>query len=118
MTQQYLSVEEFNQLLQQWNGKTIKISKRELEDHDNMVMELNSISYSKDTRRIDDYESIHTLKLNGPGKIQTDADGYQPLPSDFYEIPLEDTTIYQYDQSQFSLLTDRGTYTIEIALDV
>ncbi|WP_226035143.1 hypothetical protein [Aquibacillus saliphilus] len=117
MTQQYLSVEEFNQLLQKWNGKKIKISKHELKDYDNTLMELNSISYSKDTRRIDGYQSMHSLKLNGPGETQNAENEFEPLPASFYEIPLEDSTLYQYNESQFSLITDRGTYTIEIATD-
>ncbi|WP_077622927.1 hypothetical protein [Sediminibacillus massiliensis] len=117
MTQRYLSVEEFNELLQQWNGKTIQISKRELNDQDSMLIELNSISYSKDTRRIDDYEPMHTLQLNGPGLIETGDEQFQPIPSSYYEIPLEDSTLYQYSDSQFTLVTDRGTYTIEIATE-
>ncbi|MFC7063836.1 hypothetical protein [Halobacillus seohaensis] len=115
MNQRYLSVEEFNQLIRQWNGETIKISKHELDDDDSTLMELNDISYSTDTRRIDDYEPMHTLQLNGNGQTQTDSEELQPLPSSLYEIPLEDSTIYQYDESRFSLITDRGTYTIELA---
>jgi hypothetical protein len=117
MKQQYLSVEEFNELLQQWNGKTIRISKQEIDDRDDTLLELNSISFSKDTRRIDDYEPKHALQLNGSGKILTDENEFQPLPSSHYEIPLEDSTLYQFDESQFSLITDRATYTIEIASD-
>ncbi|MRH45031.1 hypothetical protein GH741_20520 [Aquibacillus halophilus] len=117
MAQQFLSVEEFNQLLQEWNGEKIKISKHELEDDDSTMMELNSFSFSRDTRRIDDYEPLHALHLKGPGEIQTDENELQPLPSSYYEIPLEDSTLYQYDETKFSLITDRGTYTIEIAPD-
>lgn len=111
---QYLSVEEFNNMLQQWNGETIKISKSEIDDKDNTVMELNSISYTKNTRRIDDYEPKHALILNGSGKVEIDKNEYEPLPSAYYEIPLEDSTLYQYDESQFSLINDRGSYTIEV----
>ncbi|MBM7572765.1 hypothetical protein [Aquibacillus albus] len=117
MKQQYLSVEEFNELLQQWNGEKIRISKRELHDYDDTLMELNSISYSRDTRRIDDYEPMHALQLNGPGKIHTDGQDFQQLPSAHYEIPLEDSTLYQFNESKFSLITDRATYTIELVSD-
>ncbi|WP_163538543.1 hypothetical protein [Gracilibacillus sp. YIM 98692] len=117
MTSQHLSVEEFNQLLQQWNGETIKISKQELQDYDQAILELDSISYSKDTRRLDGYEPMHTLQLNGSGKTLTDDNQYKPLPSDYYEIPLEDSTQYTYHNSQFSLKTDRGEYIIELTLD-
>ena len=115
--QQYLTVEEFNELLQKWNGQTIRISKHELDDNDDTLLKLESISYSKDTRRIDDYEPMHSLLLNGSGKIQTDTNEYQPLPESYYEIPLEDSTLYQYNDEQFFLITDRGTYKIEIASD-
>ncbi|MDL4840892.1 hypothetical protein [Aquibacillus rhizosphaerae] len=117
MTQRYLSVEEFNELLQKWNGQTIKITKNELDDDDKTVMELNSISYARDTRRIDDYEPMHALYLNGTGYVQTDANEPQSLPESHYEIPLEDSTLYQYNNSQFHLITDRGTYTIEVTQD-
>ncbi|MCT2535243.1 hypothetical protein NC661_21170 [Aquibacillus koreensis] len=115
---QYLSVEEFNELLQKWSGEKINIFKHELEDDDRTLMELDSISYIKDTRRLDDYEPMHALLLNGKGNIETDKEGFQPLPSDYYEIPLEESTLYQFDQSQFSLITERGTYTIELASDI
>ncbi|SEA98667.1 hypothetical protein SAMN05421743_11220 [Thalassobacillus cyri] len=115
MSQQYLTIEEFNQLLQEWNGERIKIAKQELADHDSISMHLDSISYSKDTRRIDGYEPMHTIQLNGSGQIETDGDGFQPLPDSYYEIPLEDTTKYQFDENTFTLVTERGIYTIEIA---
>ncbi|WP_407272111.1 hypothetical protein [Radiobacillus sp. PE A8.2] len=118
MTEQYLSVEQFNEMLQQWHGKKIKISKDELDDHDETILELNSISYTKNTRRIDDYEPMNSIVFNGTGKIQTDDSQLQPLPSSYYEIPLEDSTLYQYDESQFSLITDRGNYTIELANEI
>ncbi|UOR13097.1 hypothetical protein [Halobacillus amylolyticus] len=117
MSHEYLSVEEFNELLHKWSGEKIKISKQELDDHDETLMELNSISYSRNTRRMDEYEPMHALQLNGAGKIQTEAADPQTLPSAFYEIPLEDTTLYQFDDSRFSLITDRGIYTIELATD-
>ncbi|GGM22088.1 hypothetical protein GCM10011351_04970 [Paraliobacillus quinghaiensis] len=115
MTQQYLTIEEFNTLLKNWDGKKVKISKTELEDQDVTIMDLSSITYSNNTRRIDDYEPQHALRLNGSGEILTDENDLQPFPSDYYEIPLEDSTIYQYNNEQFFLITDRGNYTIELA---
>ncbi|MBM7553768.1 hypothetical protein [Thalassobacillus pellis] len=112
---QYLSIEEFNELLKQWNGETIKITKHELEDDDTILLKLSAISYATDTRRIDDYEPMHTLKLQGNGEVMTDLSESQPLPASYYEIPLEDSSKYQFDNSKFLLETDRGAYTIEIA---
>lgn len=114
MNREYLSVEEFNELLQQWSGKTIKVTKQELEDNDETLMQLDSISYETNTRRLDEYEPMHALQLNGTGTIQTETPDPQPLPSSFYEIPLEDTSLYQFDESCFSLITERGTYRIEL----
>lgn len=113
MTEQYLSIEGFNDQLQQWNGNTVKISKHELEDVDETIIELQDVTYETNTRRMDDYQPMHTLKLNGTGKIENEAHNLQPLPSSVYEIPLEDSSHYQYDGSRFILTTDRGTYTIE-----
>ncbi len=106
---QFLSVEAFNDLLQQWSGKPIKITKHEINDVDKISMQLDSVSYQTKTRRIDDYVPMHTLKLNGAGKMET-AGELQPLPDAIYEIPLEDTSLYEYDGSQFILSTDRGVY--------
>ncbi|WP_431802299.1 hypothetical protein [Halobacillus andaensis] len=113
MTERTLTVEEFNQLLQQWSGETIKITKQELEDEDSIIMQLNDISYETDTRRLDEYEPMHALHLNGTGTTQTNEQDLQPLPSSLYEIPLEDSTQYQFEGDRFSLVTERGSYTIE-----
>lgn len=113
MDVQFLTIEEFNDLLQQWNGETIKISKHELDDLDETLMTLQDISYERNTRRIDDYEPMHALHLNGTGRIETDADNAQPLPSSVYEIPLEDNSLYEFDGEQFLLSTSRGVYKIE-----
>ncbi|MEC5423903.1 hypothetical protein QGM71_10420 [Virgibacillus sp. C22-A2] len=115
MDENFLSVEEFNELLSKWSGETIKIMKQELDDTDETVMKLKAISYDKNTRRIDEYVPMHTLQLNGTGNVQTTAADLQSLPESMYEIPLEDTSLYEFDGSRFSLTTDRGVYTIEIA---
>lgn len=113
MEKQFLSVEEFNALLNQWNGHDIKILKYEMGDEDETTMALKTISYSKNTRRIDDYEPMHALKLNGIGKVETEDQEHKPLPKSLYEIPIEDSTQFQFDGKKFSLITDRGIYTIE-----
>lgn len=115
MEQRFLSIEEFNTLLSEWNGRPIKISKHELDDVDETLLELNTISYAKDTRRIDDYQPMHALHLNGTGQIQSEDNNTQPLPEALYEIPLEDTSLYEFDGTCFLLSTDRGVYKIELA---
>nr|WP_237648599.1 hypothetical protein [Sediminibacillus terrae] len=114
LAQQFLSIEEFNQLIQQWNDKTIKVTKQEIGDYDETVLRLNAVSYDTDTRRVDDYQAKHKLLLRGDGTMLTDAANTQPLPNQVYEIPIEDSTLFQYDDERFSLTTDRGSYTIEL----
>lgn len=115
MEAHFLSIEEFNALLNQWNGQSIKVSKHELNDMDETMMDLQHISYSTDTRRIDDYEPMHALQLNGDGTVHTDADKPQALPSSLYEIPLEDDSLYEFDGTRFLVSTSRGVYMIELA---
>ncbi|WP_085507688.1 hypothetical protein [Thalassobacillus devorans] len=115
MPERMLTIEEFNELLKHWNGEKIKISKHELDDVDTTFLQLDSVSYRTKTRRMDEYQPMHTLSLNGQGEITLEAGGSQPLPDASYEIPLEDTTLYRYDDgTTFTLVTERGTYTIEI----
>lgn len=114
---EFLSIETFNQLLQKWNGKNIKISKIELDDLDETWMQLDNVSYSSNTRRLDDYEPMHSLHLNGSGQIQTENNHVEQLPSSDYVIPLEDSSLYEFDGEQFLLSTDRGVYKIELASD-
>lgn len=110
----FLSIEEFNEQLDQWSGQRIKISKFELDDLDETLMDLEHISYERNTRRLDDYEPLHELQLNGNGNMDTDANNPQPLPSQLYEIPLEDSSLYEFDGSRFLLSTSRGIYKIEL----
>src|SRR5699024_7085493 len=109
----FLSIETFNEQLQQWNGNTVKISKYELADEDETIMELQDVTYQTNSRRLDDYQPMHTLILNGTGKIENEEHDQKPLPLSEYEIPLEDTSRYQFDGSRFVLNTDRGKYMIE-----
>ncbi|WP_156289740.1 hypothetical protein [Oceanobacillus salinisoli] len=114
MDQYFLTVEEFNDLIRQWNGRKIKIVKHELDDFDETLMDLSAISYSKESRRIDDYVPMYSLHLNGSGVIETTMNHYQSLPSELYEIPLEDSALYEFDGSRFIVSTSRGVYTIEL----
>ncbi|PAV31651.1 hypothetical protein CIL05_03055 [Virgibacillus profundi] len=114
MEQHFLSVEEFNEQLKQWHGQTVKITKHEMDDLDKTLLNLNTISYSTDAGTIDDYKSMHTLNLNGDGKIETTANQFEPLPSALYEIPLEDTSLYEFDGTRFIVSTDRAVYKIEL----
>lgn len=112
--EQYLTIEEFNDLLKQWNGQKLKITKYELDDIDHTFLNLESISYSNHTRRIDDYQPQHVLELNGTGEAEIENHNIIPLPSSNYEIPLEDTSIYHYNNQTFSIQTDRARYIIEL----
>ncbi|MGX4670982.1 hypothetical protein JNUCC74_17675 [Cerasibacillus sp. JNUCC 74] len=112
--EQFITIEQLNTLLKKWNGKRIKIAKQELDDYDEVFLDLSNISYATNKRRIDDYEPVYTLRLNGSGQIENAAHHYEPLPNPRYEIPLEDTSLYQFDGERFSLITDRAIYTIEV----
>ncbi|SET22522.1 hypothetical protein SAMN05216389_10751 [Oceanobacillus limi] len=115
MEQKFLSIEELNDLLQQWNGQTIKVTKHEMDDLDQTVLQLQDISYARNTRRIDDYVPMHALHLNGNGNITTDAtNSTQDLPASMYEIPLQDDSLYEFDGEKFLISTDRGVYKIEV----
>lgn len=115
MLQPFLSIEEFNELLNEWNGQTIKISKLEMDDLDETIVSLDNISYATNTRRLDDYEPMHALQLNGTGSIETDTtDAQQILPSSLYEIPIEDDSLYEFDGTRFLISTSRGVYKIEL----
>ncbi|WP_067726231.1 hypothetical protein [Oceanobacillus damuensis] len=113
MGQQSLTIEEFNEKLKSWTGKNVKITKQELDDLDETVMELKSVSYSNNTRRVDDYVPEHSLLLNGDGEIENEDEQMEPMPAPLYEIPLDEGTSYEFNGSSFSLATERAAYTIE-----
>jgi hypothetical protein len=114
VSEQYLSIEEFNDLIKEWHGKTVRIAKQELDDFDETVMELTNVSYETNTGKIDDYVPKHALQLNGTGLIENEMNEKQPLPSSLYEIPLEESSLYQFDGERFALITDRAIYTIQV----
>ena len=109
-----LTIEGFNDLLQQWSGKKVKIVKHETGDLDETFIELRAVSYAKENPTIDGYEPLHSLHLNGAGVIETTMNNYEALPSDLYEIPLEDDALYEFDGTRFIVSTSRGVYTIEL----
>ena len=116
MDHEFLSVEEFNVLLRQWSGRTIKITKHELDDVDQTVLNLQNISYDQNLRRIDDYVPKHSLLLHGDGQIETlTTMSNVSLPSSNYEIPLQDDSLYEFNGETFVLTTNRGVYKIELA---
>ncbi|CDQ38059.1 MULTISPECIES: hypothetical protein [Virgibacillus] len=114
MPDQFLTIEQFNKLLKRWNGKRVKIAKQELHDYDETIIDLSAVSYETNTRRIDDYQPLHALHLNGVGEIENASNHLEELPMSMYEIPLEDTSLYQFDGERFALVTDRAIYTIEV----
>lgn len=115
MEQQSLTIEQFNHLLQGWNGKDIKITKYETKDHDETWLQLQDISYEKSQPHVDDYEPLYSLQLHGTGMVQTEQGKYAPLPTSQYDIPLDQQAAYLFDGERFSLRTDRGVYTLSLA---
>ncbi len=110
-----LTVEEFNQMVQEWIGKPLMITKKEIGDLDQLIMHVHDISYTKNTRKIDDYVPTYTLRLTGEGNIQTDHGDQVPIPDDQYDIQLDNDTVYEYGGEAFHLKTNRGSYTMKIA---
>lgn len=108
-----LDIEGLHAQFEEWCGNDLHIEKRELHDIDHIRMALDSLSYNKNSRTIDNYESTYTLRLNGTGNIVTDRTD-QTLPNDVYEIPLEDNATFTMQQNGLLLHTDRGMYTITV----
>lgn len=108
-----LTIEEFNEALRQWSGKRVKVVKHEMEDRDETLIDLNEVSYAKGSS-IDDYVPEYSMRLNGNGMIETTENNYEELPSDEFEIPLEENALYEYDGEKFMLSTSRGVYTLEL----
>lgn len=113
MVRRSLYIEEFNQFLHKWKGEHIKVSKEEIGDHDETIMQLLTIEYANNEQNINDYGADHLLKLRGPGHVKTVDPDPQPLPGSVYDIPLEDHTTYEVDDNMLTLTTERGIYTIE-----
>lgn len=114
MNSEFITIEQFNDLLTKWRGKQIKISKVEMDDYNEVFMQLDHITYQTNPDQIDHYESIHTLHLEGEGKILTDTNYYEELPSLIYDIPLQDSSLYEFNGEEFLISTERGTYKITV----
>lgn len=112
MEERPLNVVEFNEQLKQWNGQSIRIVKEELDDLDETLLDLQSISYTKGAS-IDDYIPRYSLLLRGIGIVGTTMNNYEELPSQAFEIPLEEEAIYEFDGTRFFISTSRGVYMIE-----
>lgn len=108
-----LSSKAFYERLNQWVGHNIKIFKEEIGDDDETLMALKSITHENHANSGDDYIPAHTLQLNGSGAVENEDNQLEPLPTSEYEIPIEDSTIFQFDGDKFTLKTDRGVYIIE-----
>ena len=74
------------------------------------LINLDEVSYAKENHDEDDYEPRYALHLNGPGKIGTTENNFEDLPSDKFEIPLEDDALYEYDGSRFLLTTSHAEF--------
>lgn len=114
MEQKALSIEKFNDLLNNWTGKEIKILKQEVKDLDETIILLDQTTYRKNIYRVDDYEAKYELLLKGTGFIENENGEFEPLPESTYEIALDDNSTYQFDGIMFSINSDRGQYTIQL----
>lgn len=112
MEESPLSIEEFNDQLQRWSGQRIRIVKEELDDLDETLLELEDVSYAKGSSN-DDYIPRYALQLKGSGVVGTTMNNYEELPSESFEIPLEEDTIYEFDGKRFFISTSRGDYMIQ-----
>lgn len=113
MNEGLLTLEEFNNMLRQWSGRRVKVTKHEMDDLDEAMIDLNAVSYAKQ-QSLDGYVPRYALHLNGDGMIGTHANQYEELPGDVFEIPLEENALYEFDGTRFILSTSRGVYTLEL----
>lgn len=110
--QLFLTIDEFNHLIKQWQGQPIKITKFERDDLDETFIDLGAISYHQHPGTVDDYQAKYTMQFDGAGQVITDNNTSRPLPGNQYAIPLEDNTLYEYDGREFIISTERGVYKI------
>ena len=106
------SIEAFHEQLKKWSGTTIHITKQESQDWDHIYLELTNVTFHRQQPDIDGYRSRYILQLHGKGNIQNDDETMQPLPDDTYDIPLQDTAMYEWDGNQFTISTERALYKI------
>src|SRR5699024_4593943 len=112
MEESPLTIEEFNDQLQQWSGQKIRIVKEEMDDLDETMLVLDDVSYAKGSS-IDDYIPKYALLLKGNGVVEKTMNHYEELHSEEFEIPLGEDTIYEFDGKRFFIRNSRGIYTIE-----
>lgn len=112
MEEKFLDIEELDGLLKKWTGRQIKLIKTEQKDVDEVNMLLESITYNKDTNRPDDYKSLYSLQLNGQGVIDTDVLEAEPLPLPEYEIALTPKAMYEFEDDEIIISTERAVYKI------
>ena len=112
MTESRVTIEEFNDQLKKWNGQKIRIVKEEMDDVDETLLALDDISYVKGSS-IDDYIPKYALLLKGKGVVETTMNHFEELPSEAFEIPLDEDTIYEFDGERFLIRNARGVYVIE-----
>src|SRR5699024_4653817 len=82
-----------------------------MDDLDETLLELEDISYAKGSS-IDDYIPKYALLLKGNGVVETTMNHYEKLPSEAFEIPLDEDTIYEFDGKRFFIKNQRGVYMI------
>ena len=112
MVESRVTIEEFNDQLKKWNGQKIRIVKEEMDDVDETLLALDDISYVKGSS-IDDYIPKYALLLKGKGVVETTMNHFEELPSEAFEIPLDEDTIYEFDGERFFIRNARGVYVIE-----
>lgn len=112
MEESRLNIEKFNDQLQQWCGQKIRIVKEEMDDLDETLLELDDVSYAGGSS-IDDYIPKYALLLKGNGVVGTTMNNYEELPSESFEIALEEDTVYEFDGKRFFIKNSRGVYMIE-----
>ncbi len=112
MEESPLTIEEFNDQLQQWSGHKVRIVKEEMDDLDETLLALDDVSYAKGSS-VDDYIPKYALLLKGNGVVGTTMNNYEELPFESFEIPLDEDTKYEYDGKRFFINNSRGVYMIE-----
>lgn len=103
---------ELKQVLDQWVGRDVVLTKQEDGDIDQTVMSLEHVTYVGRGETIDGYVSSRALQLRGEGTVQTAGGERQPLPFARYDIPLTDDCHIQHNQNTILIETERAEYTV------
>jgi hypothetical protein len=106
-----LDINQLKSTLQSWGNVQLLISKVEMGDVDQTVINLSELGFERYERHTDDYLSSATLQLVGKGyQVMEDTD--IPMPYQTYDIPVEDVLDFQNDGDRIHLVTNRASYTI------